>query len=67
MRGNHDNREFTLIMRAALAEARLPDLNNTGIWLERRGARLRIAGVGDLWTDIKTLTPPSAMPRPRMP
>lgn len=55
VRGNHDNREFAPITRAALAEAKLPDLNNTGVWLERRGARLRIAGVGDLWTDRQDL------------
>jgi predicted MPP superfamily phosphohydrolase len=55
VRGNHDNREFTTTTRAALAEAKLPDLNNTGVWLERRGARLRIAGVGDLWTDDQDL------------
>ena len=55
VRGNHDNREFAPISRAALAEAKLPDLNNTGVWLERRGARLRIAGVGDLWTDVQDL------------
>jgi uncharacterized protein len=51
VRGNHDNREFEPISQSALAEAKLPDLNNTGTWLERRGARLRICGVGDLWTD----------------
>jgi uncharacterized protein len=51
VRGNHDNREFAPITRAALADANLPDLNNTGVWLERRGTRLRIAGVADLWTD----------------
>ncbi len=55
VRGNHDNRHFAPITRAALAEAELPDLNNTGIWLERRGARLRICGVGDLWTDDQDL------------
>lgn len=55
VRGNHDNREFTAISRAALADANLPDLNNRGVWLERKGARLRIAGVGDLWTDDQDL------------
>jgi uncharacterized protein len=55
VRGNHDNREFAPISRAALDEARLPDLNNKGIWLERGGARLRIAGVGDVWTDVQDL------------
>ena len=55
VRGNHDNRQFAPISRAALAEAKLPDLNNTGVWLERGGARLRIAGVGDFWTDVQDL------------
>jgi predicted MPP superfamily phosphohydrolase len=61
VRGNHDNhsyhgqRDFRLLSQAALAAARLPDLNNTGVWLERRGARLRIGGVGDLWTDRQDL------------
>jgi uncharacterized protein len=55
VRGNHDNRNFTSLTRAALAEARLPDLNNTGTWIERNGARLRICGVGDLWTDRQDL------------
>jgi uncharacterized protein len=55
VRGNHDNRNFAPITRWALAEANLPDLNNTGTWLERRGARLRICGVGDLWTDRQDL------------
>jgi uncharacterized protein len=53
VRGNHDNREFSATSQAALVEAKLPDLNNTGVWLEYRGARLRIAGVGDLWTDMQ--------------
>ena len=55
VRGNHDNRHYAPITRAALAEAKLPDLNNKGVWLERRGARLRICGVGDLWTDDQYL------------
>jgi len=55
VRGNHDNRNFTPFTRAALAEAKLPDLNNAGAWIERNGARLRICGVGDLWTDRQDL------------
>ena len=61
VRGNHDNRDYHGIRNfrplscAALAEANLPDLNNTGAWIERRGARLRICGVGDLWTDHQDL------------
>jgi predicted MPP superfamily phosphohydrolase len=61
VRGNHDNRDyhgmrgFRPLSQAALAEAQIPDLNNTGSWIERSGARLRICGVGDLWTDHQDL------------
>jgi predicted MPP superfamily phosphohydrolase len=55
VRGNHDNWESVSLSRAALAEAKIPDLNNTGAWIERRGARLRVCGVGDLWTDHQDL------------
>lgn len=55
VRGNHDNWESTPLTCAALAEARIPDLNNAGIWLESGKDRLRVCGVGDLWTDIQDL------------
>jgi uncharacterized protein len=61
VRGNHDNndyhgrRSFRRNSQAALAEAMLPDLSNTGVWIERGGAWLRICGVGDLWTDHQDL------------
>jgi predicted MPP superfamily phosphohydrolase len=55
VRGNHDNCAFQHLSEAALADAGLCDLNNKGIWLERNGARLRICGVGDLWTDHQNL------------
>jgi uncharacterized protein len=55
VRGNHDNRSYQTLSLAALADAALPDLNNRGVWLERSGSRLRICGVGDLWTDRQDL------------
>ncbi len=61
VRGNHDNHSYyddhayQSNSSAALADAGLPDLYNTGIWLERGGARLRVCGVGDLWTDHQDL------------
>lgn len=61
VRGNHDNQNyhgahnFRPLSRAALADAKLPDLNNSGVWIERGSARLRICGVGDLWTDRQDL------------
>jgi predicted MPP superfamily phosphohydrolase len=55
VRGNHDNRAFKPLSIAALAEAKFVDLNNAGIWLERGRSRMRICGVGDLWTDRQNL------------
>jgi predicted MPP superfamily phosphohydrolase len=55
VRGNHDNHGHWTHSRVALADAKLPDLNNRGVWLERRGSRLRVCGVGDLWTDRQDL------------
>ena len=46
---------FHIDHAGCVAEAKLPDLNNTGVWLEHRGDRLRISGVGDLWTDSQNL------------
>ncbi len=55
VRGNHDNRGYEPLSRMALADAKLLDLNNRGVWLERGGSRLRVCGVGDLWTDRQDL------------
>ena len=41
----------------ALDEAGITRTDNTGVWVERGGARLRICGVGDLWTDRQYLRP----------
>lgn len=53
--GNHDNWEDRSATRSALAAFRITELTNTGVWLTRDGARLRICGVGDLWTDRQDL------------
>ena len=45
--GNHDRRESTLLTRRALAANRFVELTNTGVWLERGGARLWLCGVDD--------------------
>ena len=59
VRGNHDaHREKDGVQPTAslaLAEAGLPELRNTGLWLERGRSRLRLCGVGDLWTDRQDL------------
>ena len=49
--GNHDHWDGLGESIAGLEAARIPLLRNAGIWLEKGGSRLRVAGVGDLWTD----------------
>jgi predicted MPP superfamily phosphohydrolase len=49
--GNHDHWESAPESRQALAESGISLTDNTGFWVDRQGARLRICGVGDLWTD----------------
>ena len=48
--GNHDRKESTMLTRSALADHDLVELTNTGVWLERGGARLRLCGVDDYAT-----------------
>ena len=49
--GNHDHWVSAPAVRHALAEAGIRLTDNMGFWLDRQGDRLRICGVGDLWTD----------------
>jgi predicted MPP superfamily phosphohydrolase len=49
--GNHDHWEDATASRQALREAGITLTDNRGTWLERGQSRLRICGVGDLWTD----------------
>jgi uncharacterized protein len=53
--GNHDNWESKPQSCHALAAAGITQVDNKGVWLERGKARLRICGVGDLWTDHQDL------------
>ena len=49
--GNHDHWESTPATVRALAKANIVRTDNTGFWIEQDGSRLRVCGVGDLWTD----------------
>jgi predicted MPP superfamily phosphohydrolase len=53
--GNHDHWVDVRAVRAALAQAGIVDLTNSGAWLRHDGSRIRIAGVGDLWEDRQDL------------
>ena len=55
--GNHDHYFHGCgLAKAALREARIPELTNRGVWMERGGARLRLCGVGDFWEDAQDLS-----------
>ncbi len=49
--GNHDHWQSAAESRQALDEASITQTDNTGVWLKQGQGRLRICGVGDLWTD----------------
>lgn len=53
--GNHDHWEGIEHSRRAAQQADIPELNNRGIPISRRGARLWLAGVGDLYEDEQLL------------
>jgi uncharacterized protein len=53
--GNHDHFAAPDLIRSALKQAGIVNVNNGGVWLTRDGARIRIGGVGDLWEDKQDL------------
>jgi len=53
--GNHDHWESTLESKLQLDRAGFELVDNRGAWLRRGPDRLRICGVGDLWTDEQDL------------
>lgn len=55
--GNHDYGVDPTLTRRALADHRITNLTNTGVWLERNGARLRLAGVDDFRRGRPRLAP----------
>jgi len=66
--GNHDHWAGAEAVRQMLAEASIALLDNRRVVLERRGASLVLAGVGDLWEDVQDLAAaldgvPAAAPR----
>jgi uncharacterized protein len=53
--GNHDHWESGPASYRALDQAGITRTDNTGYWIRKQEARLRISGVGDLWTDHQDL------------
>jgi predicted MPP superfamily phosphohydrolase len=47
--GNHDYWHGIRQTKDGFRSAKVTELTNTGVWFERKGDRLRLAGVDDLW------------------
>lgn len=50
VKGNHDNYASAVVTSQELRRNGLMELTNTGVWLQKRGDRLRLCGVEDLLT-----------------
>ncbi|MBX9579787.1 MAG: metallophosphoesterase [Gemmataceae bacterium] len=57
--GNHDYWHGLAETKAGMKAANVAELTNAGVWVERGSARLRLAGVDDLWCGSPHL--PSAL------
>jgi uncharacterized protein len=53
--GNHDHWESTVESKVEMDRAGFDRIDNRGTWLRRGSDRVRICGVGDLWTDRQDL------------
>jgi len=47
--GNHDYLHGLAETKEGFRAARIAELTNAGVWLDRAGSRVRLAGVDDLW------------------
>jgi len=54
--GNHDHWESAWLSRNEMDRAGVELLDNRGAWVRRGDSRLRICGVGDLWTDRQDIS-----------
>ena len=50
--GNHDYWHDVSMTKSAMKKAKINELTNTGTWLCRKGERLRLGGVDDLWEGL---------------
>ncbi|HLX61220.1 MAG TPA: metallophosphoesterase [Planctomycetota bacterium] len=55
--GNHDHYQSSALTRGAFEKNKIRELKNDGVWLERNGERLRVAGVDDFWMGGPQLQP----------
>lgn len=55
--GNHDRMTDAELSISCMKRAGITLLDNEGVWVRRGDARIRIGGVGDLWTATQDLGP----------
>ncbi|MDR3552720.1 MAG: metallophosphoesterase [Clostridia bacterium] len=55
--GNHDRRTDADLSLECMKESGITLLDNDAVWVERGGERIRLGGVGDLWTTTQDIRP----------
>lgn len=55
--GNHDHWENPVLTRQSMQKAGIVVLNNSASWVYKGNERIKIGGVGELWTDIQDIYP----------
>ncbi len=51
--GNHDHWDDAIKTRECMKNSGIKNIDNSSEWIESGGARIKIGGVGDLWTDFQ--------------
>lgn len=62
--GNHDRWADPALSQECMKKAGITLLDNNAVWIEQNGGRIRVGGVGDLWTTTQDLTPMFSGTRP---
>ncbi|MFH1055900.1 MAG: metallophosphoesterase [Candidatus Altiarchaeota archaeon] len=55
--GNHDNWAGAELTKSSLEDAGITVLDNKAMWVTQGGARIKVGGVGDLWTESQNISP----------
>lgn len=53
--GNHDHWYDAELAKVSMRRAGIDEITNTGVWLRRGSARLRLGGVDDFWEGVQQL------------
>lgn len=58
--GNHDHWEDAGMVSESMKKAGITLLDNSSQWVYKNNQRIKLGGVGDLWTDYQNLSPTTA-------